>query len=88
MWKETIVACIKAMSRNLPGETEKNHEKPQTIRSPGWDPNLGLRDYNAEVPNHPTATLGDAGSTVETMNVGTDTITVTRQRYKPGTFWT
>jgi hypothetical protein len=27
MWKETAVGCINALSRNLPGDTEKNHEK-------------------------------------------------------------
>jgi hypothetical protein len=30
MWKEAGVVYFKELSRNLPGGTEENHEKPQS----------------------------------------------------------
>jgi hypothetical protein len=40
----------KALSRNLPGGTEENHEKiSQDIRSPGSDLNPGPPEYEAGV---------------------------------------
>jgi hypothetical protein len=29
MWKEAVMACLKVLSRELPGETEEDHVKLQ-----------------------------------------------------------
>jgi hypothetical protein len=33
IWKETVVALIEVLSRNLPGGTEKNKDKFNDIRT-------------------------------------------------------
>jgi hypothetical protein len=50
MWKKTVVAYYKALIRQLPGETEENHEDVSyDSRSPGLDLNPGPSQHKAEV---------------------------------------
>jgi hypothetical protein len=48
--KKRLWPSFKAISRNLPGETEENHQNlSKYSRPPGRDLNVGIVEYEAEV---------------------------------------
>jgi hypothetical protein len=50
MWKEAVVAYLKALSRHFPGQTEGKQEKLiQDSRSPGHDLKPGAPKYEKGV---------------------------------------